>query len=85
MRKKSEFLEHHRRLMATKLPQLRFVHLDDVDAVHEDFANRRIDQSVDVTDEGRLSGARKSHDHLNVAGGNFDVDVLQSENMRCSR
>ena len=27
-----------------------FVHLYDVDPVHEDFANRGIDQSIDVPD-----------------------------------
>ena len=66
---------------ADETPAAPFVHLDDVDPVHEDFASRRIDQSVDVTDEGRLAGARKSHDDLNVAAGNRDVDVLQSENV----
>ena len=51
MREKRELLEDHRRLMAAELHEIRLVHLHDVDAVHEDFANRGIDQSIDVPDQ----------------------------------
>ncbi|MCY1300817.1 hypothetical protein D9M68_451640 [compost metagenome] len=52
MGKQRELLEHHGRLVPSKLAQLRLAHRDDVDAVDKHFAGRRIDQAVDVPDEG---------------------------------
>ena len=49
--KKRELLEDHRGLVAAELQQIRLVHLHDVDAVYEHFANRGVDQAVDVPDQ----------------------------------
>jgi hypothetical protein len=58
VRQKRKLLEHHRGLVAAELTQLRLVHLDHILVTDDDLAGRRIDQPVDVADQGGFARAR---------------------------
>src|SRR5262249_12481682 len=74
-------LEHHRRLVAAELPQFLLRHFENVAAVDDDRAGRRLDQPVDVPNERRLAGSGQPHDDLYLAGRHGDIDIVQPKNM----
>ena len=76
-----EPLEHHRDAVAPDLDQLLPAEREDIAPVDHDPARRRLDQPVDVADQGGLAGAGQAHDDRDLPGGNLDVDVLQPKHM----
>ncbi|MNE76810.1 hypothetical protein D3C80_1730710 [compost metagenome] len=78
MRKQGEFLEHHRRFVATKLPQLVMAHTAHIFATIENLARCWLDKTIDVADECRLSGTGQSHDDGDATAGDGDVDIPQT-------
>ena len=81
MRKKRELLEHHRHLFLTRFTKAFFRKLHHVFTLDKNFAGSRLDQAVKVADQGRLTRARKPHNHRNLARLHIDVDVIQTQHM----
>ena len=81
VREQRKALEHHADLVASELLQRCGVEREHVLAVHADFAFGRVDETVDMADQGGLAGAAESHDDLDAARGHVQIDVAQSEHV----
>lgn len=85
VREKSEFLEHHGRLVSTEFAQLRRVHLHHVLVTDQDFTGCWINEAIDVANERGFSRSGEPHDHLDPTGGHGDIDVTEPEHMAMLR
>ena len=81
MRQQREFLEHHGHLVLAQLAQALLVIVEDVLAIHQHLARGRVDQPVEMPDQGRFPRPRQPHDHRGLARRNVHVDVAQAQHM----
>ena len=81
VREQGEFLEHHRLLVPAEIAQVVRRHCQHIHAVDNDLALGRLDQPVDMTDQGGFSRSGQAHDHLYPALGNVDIDVTKTQDM----
>ncbi|MNI44240.1 hypothetical protein D3C73_986060 [compost metagenome] len=79
VRKQAKALEHHAHLLLTEDFKVALVQADDVHAIDQDVAGAGLDQAVEVADQGRLAGARQSHDDVDAAFFNGQADVAQTQ------
>ena len=75
----SEALEHHAHLEAPQVAQRLRVELQHILAVHQDASVGRLDQPVDVPDQGRLARAGQAHDDEDLAFPDVEADIADAD------
>ena len=73
-----ELLEHHG-AVAAPVAQRRALQRGDVAVLEDDAAVARLDQAVDHAQERRLAGAGAADDADHLAGGDFQVDRVDGD------
>ena len=74
-------LEDHGHLAASKCAKRIPIHAEHVHAIHLDTAGGRLDEPIEVADEGRLAGARQTHDDEGLAGLDVEGHVANADDM----
>jgi hypothetical protein len=75
VRQKREVLEHHAHRVAPQLDHLGFGGAQQILAVEQDLARRRLDQARQAPHERRLARARQPHDDEDLALADLEIDV----------
>ena len=78
VRQQGEILEHHADLLGLSLRMARCDLRPDVLALDEDAAGGRLDQPVDVPDEGGFAAAGQAHDAEDLAWLDGEADVMDA-------
>lgn len=85
MRKQGKALEDHGGLLTAKLQQLARAHGDHVLLKpidrNQNLPSARVDEPVDVPNQGAFPRTRQTHHHLNASCGHVDFDVAQTQNV----
>src|SRR6185503_11932770 len=81
MREEPKVLEYHRKLSSAKPLQLALVHGQDVVAIDQDPARRRLDQPVETPDQSRLSTPRPAHHHEDLLLPDFKRDIADRKHV----
>ena len=79
VREERESLKDHARDAPAEREQLLGRELENVPFINENLARGRVDQPVDMADQGRFSRSRKAHDHENLPALDGEAHVFQPQ------
>src|SRR5690606_4215917 len=81
MREQAKALEHHAHFLLPELFERRLAQRHDIDPIDQDLPRARLDQAVEMPDEGGLAGPRQAHDDVDAAFFYRQADVSQTQRM----